>query len=397
VLRPRFGRFVALAASALFATAPWAVLYGRKIWPQDALPVFTASLLWVLFLVLERTRSRAALLVPPLLCICFQLNISALALVLPAGVLVAYRARDVNWRALGAGIGVAAVLLAPWLAHETTHGFKDAYGVLTEGRGNRGSSRIGSGSVRAIRETIHISGASHWDYVTGPSRTTFADDAGWAWRGSRIANALTAALLAFGLVSSACVVVRGAARRSRPPWIELRERAARRALLVAWLGGIWLTYATSAPGRLQPHYLIVTYPVVFIFQALALRDLSHWRPAFVRRFATIAAACLLIVVAASYTAFTVSFHRFLERHGGTAGDYGVTYDNKLTLARAARSRGLRVANEPVLDFLVAGRMSSRPGAGRAVTVVDTLRDSRPLDCAGVVRSSGPLRACFPRG
>src|SRR5206468_10850527 len=66
VLRPRFGALAALTAAALFATAPWAVLYGRKIWAQDALPVFTVSLLWSLFVVLERPRTRLVALVPVL-------------------------------------------------------------------------------------------------------------------------------------------------------------------------------------------------------------------------------------------------------------------------------------------------------------------------------------------
>ena len=57
VLRLRFGALAALAASALLATAPWAVLAGRKLWAQNMLPLVTVSLLWSLFLVLERRRS----------------------------------------------------------------------------------------------------------------------------------------------------------------------------------------------------------------------------------------------------------------------------------------------------------------------------------------------------
>ena len=54
VLRPRFGSLTALAATALFATAPWAVVYGRKIWAQDLLPLVCVSLLWCLLVVLEK-------------------------------------------------------------------------------------------------------------------------------------------------------------------------------------------------------------------------------------------------------------------------------------------------------------------------------------------------------
>src|SRR5881398_1463606 len=37
IVRPRFGGVVALVTAALFATGPWAVLYGRHLWQQDYL------------------------------------------------------------------------------------------------------------------------------------------------------------------------------------------------------------------------------------------------------------------------------------------------------------------------------------------------------------------------
>ena len=43
VVRRRFGDTVALITTALFATAPWAVLYGRHLWQQDYLPLFTVA------------------------------------------------------------------------------------------------------------------------------------------------------------------------------------------------------------------------------------------------------------------------------------------------------------------------------------------------------------------
>src|SRR5205823_6093733 len=77
VVRRRFGDAVALIAAALFATAPWAVFYGRLLFQQDLLPIVTVSLLWSLFVVLERNRTRVALLVPVLFVIAISLNLSA--------------------------------------------------------------------------------------------------------------------------------------------------------------------------------------------------------------------------------------------------------------------------------------------------------------------------------
>jgi hypothetical protein len=396
VVRTRLGFLAAAAAAGLFATAPWAVLYGRKIWPQDLLPVFETALLLVFWLILERPRSRAAFFVPVLLCIAFQLNFSALGLAVPVVVLLACRARSLDWWSLGVGVAVAAVLLAPWLVHEVTHGFKDVVDIVTEGRGRRGSAAPGAASLKAVRQTVHLSGASGWDYVLGSSgHRQFVADAGWAWRFGRAASVLAAGLFALGLLTSAVHVVKGARRRVTLPWLQLDARAGRRALLLVWLAGVWLSYATSAPSLVYPHYLIVAYPIPFIVQGLGASDLVGFARARARPFARLAAVTGLVLVLAGFVAFTVAFHRFLDRHGGAAGDYGVVYRDKAALARAVRRDGLRVANEPVIDFLVTGRMSTVSAARPAVTVRDRLQEPAPLPCTGKVRSFGQLSACFP--
>ena len=65
--------------------------------------------------------------------------------------------------------------------------------------------------------------------------------------------------------------------------------------------------------------------------------------------AVAAAAC----VAGAFVAFTLSFHHFLGRHGGAAGDYGIVYNDELALANAAHSRGLDVADD-TMEFLATG-------------------------------------------
>src|SRR2546429_553015 len=100
-------------------------------------------------------RARAVLLVPVLVCLAFQLNFSALALVGPVAVVLAYRAREVDWRMFVGGAGLACLLLGPWLGHEAAHGFVDVGRLWSEGRGDRGASPIGAGTNEAIRRTVN--------------------------------------------------------------------------------------------------------------------------------------------------------------------------------------------------------------------------------------------------
>jgi 4-amino-4-deoxy-L-arabinose transferase-like glycosyltransferase len=395
VLRPRFGALAALAAAGLFATAPWAVLYGRKIWAQDALPLFTVSLLWSLFLVLERRRSRAVLAVPILLCLTFQLNFSAVALVVPVAAVLLYRTREVHWPALAAGVGIAVLLLGPWLVHEAEHGFNDVRILVQEGQGDRGSSAAGAGSIEAIVETARIVGGTDWSYVTGASQTLFEADAGSAWTAGRLASLAAIALLALGIVTSLVHVARGGHVRRRWPFVELDIDGARRALLLVWLAGIWLSYVGSATSQVYPHYLIVTYPISFAVQAVGVSDLAAAGRGRLPRIATVAAVTAVAAVVMGFVAFTLAFHRFIGDEGGAAGDYGIVYRDKEALARVVREMGLRVADEETLDFLVTGDMDAPPATGQPVTVRDGLDDSTPLPCAGELRSFGPLAACLP--
>ena len=180
----------------------------------------------------------------------------------------------------------------------------------------------------------------------------------------------------------------------RWPWLALTPSGASRALLLVWLVGVWLSLAPTASDRIYPHYLIVTFPVIFAVQALALSDLVG--AARCRPLATIGAIAVLVVVSAGYTAFTLSFHRFLDEFGGTAGDYGVVYRDKAELANALQARGLR-ADDPVIDFLVTGELDAPPDAAPLVSVRDGFHDARPLECAGAgeLRTFGVLSTCLP--
>jgi 4-amino-4-deoxy-L-arabinose transferase-like glycosyltransferase len=377
VIRPRFGGAAALVTAALFATAPWAVFYGRLLFQQDFLPLVTVSLLWSVFVVLERNRARVAMLVPLLFVIAFSLNLSAVALILPIGALIAYRARNIDWRAIiaGAVVGVV-VLLGPWLAHNAKHGFRDFSLIASNGRGHGGTA--GTGTIDAIRETINLASAEGWSFVTGAHHQN-----GAAWTLGRVAGIVVLALLAVGIVTSIARTVRD----GRHPQID----TARRALLLIWLIVPCLAYITSGRHAVAPHYLLVSYPVSFLLAALGLQDLAS----LVRRRRSVVSLTAAGAIAAGFVAFTLSFQAFVRQHDGTTGAYGVIYDETSALAKAVHERNLHTAFSPS-EYLAWGHLNPPPGTTGIVTDRVRLRDHSPLPCSGQVRSFGPIEACFPR-
>jgi len=373
LVRPRFGGVVALTTAALFATAPWAVLYGRHLWQQDYLPLVATGLLWSAFVVLERERTRVVALVPLLFVVAVQLNLSAIALVVPVVALLAYRARRIDWRAAGVGAAVGVLSLAPWLAHVAKHGFHDVGLFFANGRGHHGGT-AGGGAVQAVLETVHLVSAEGWGYVTGSEH-----QADWAWVLGRVAGIGVLALFAVGIAVS----VRRAVAERRAPSLDTQ----RRALLVVWIVGICLAYVPSTRGGVGPHYLLVDYPVSFLLAALGLSDLAGRRVAFVA----------VTAIAAGFVAFTLSFQSFVARHDGTTGVYDVTYEQSAALAAAVRARGLHVGYGRA-EYLVSGHLNVPDGTPSRdiVQVHDRLRDQSPLPCSGRRRWFGPLEACFPR-
>lgn len=374
-VRPRFGGAVALCTSLLFATAPWAVLYGRHLWQQDYLPLVTVLLLWSLFVVLERDRTRAAFFVPLLFLIAFQLNLSAVALIIPIGALLAYRARDVDWRAVGLGVVVGFVSLGSWLAHNAKHGFRDFRLIVDNGRGHGGAA--GGGAIEAIRQTIHLVSAEGWTFVTGPQHQR-----GAAWAIGRAAGIVVIVLLVLGIVTTLARVVRD----GRRPDID----TLRRGLLVVWLLGLPLSYITSSRSGVGPHYLIVTYPVSFLLATLGLADVAS----LVRRRSDVISLAGAAAIGAAFLAFTLSFQSFVRAHGGTAGTYGVIYDDTAALAAAAHAARIHV-DLASAEYLAWGHVGAPAGTKRIVTIRDRLRDRSPLPCSGTRRSFGPIDACFP--
>ncbi|HEY4721306.1 MAG TPA: hypothetical protein VII92_05640, partial [Anaerolineae bacterium] len=64
----------ALMATLLFAAAPWSVIYSRKIWANDFLPLFVVGWAWTGWLAFARRRSYALIGHAVLLAACIHLH-----------------------------------------------------------------------------------------------------------------------------------------------------------------------------------------------------------------------------------------------------------------------------------------------------------------------------------
>ncbi|MBK8988125.1 MAG: glycosyltransferase family 39 protein [Chloroflexi bacterium] len=113
--RRYWGVGAAVAASLLFAVSPWAVIFSRKIWAQNLLPLFVMG--WAIGAALAFVEKRPRWLWLHLFClgVAVQIHLAALALI-PATLLflLVFR-RRVVWRHVVVGGALAGSTAVPFL------------------------------------------------------------------------------------------------------------------------------------------------------------------------------------------------------------------------------------------------------------------------------------------
>ena len=164
---------VGLLSSLFFAVAPWPTLYGRKLWAQDVLPLFSVGLLSLFFVVSERPKTKWVAAIPIMLCALWQLHLSAVGLIVMAGVYLIVNARRIHWPAVAAGTIVATFMLTPYIQHQLDTDWSDIRGFqrMAQGLKPDGSKRDveKKWSLDGIRWSAYISAGNRLDYACGTS------------------------------------------------------------------------------------------------------------------------------------------------------------------------------------------------------------------------------------
>ncbi len=365
------------AAAWLFAAAPWAVLYSRKIWAQSVLPLVDAALLYALLQLLVARNRRFTFWVVFLALLAPQFHFAGGCALLATGALLAAFRPAWSWRGAAAGALAAALVAAPYLWRQARVGFADV----------RCSSRVASGgssprdwlarAAVASRRLLDISGMGDPEYVLGRSLPAFRAEsrvplrAHWLWLG----------LLGAGLLAGV-----GAAGRRRAV-----------VIVVLWCVGPVAVYGFTGI-QTWPHYLVVAYPAPFLIMGwtlLATRRRARWALAAVSVAALVGAA------------FDCALLAFVQRHAGAAGDYGVAYRHKrdaaayvaslapldhLYISHDTRGETTLRADYRRLVTLHAERLRARPGRFVRVVIVEPGRT--PLELVDWEVLARAERRCF---
>lgn len=357
--RRYWGETAALTATLMFAVSPWAVIYSRKIWAQDLLPLFVLGYIGTALAAWVDGRRWALLFHFIFLACVIQLHLSGVAFI-PLTLLlllIFWRRSRAAWKEIALGLGAGAVLAVPfgiWL-------FQNASGA---GTATAFLARPVEYSADSIRLAWLVWAGFDIHSLAGP--TTFRDylaavpnidSIRWLW----------------GLGTLAGLGV--AVRRRHPADL----------IVILW-AAIPILFFIRHATPVFPHYLIITLPAAYILAGIATqwawdkltakarRSLSKnekepWRTLRLRGFLF---GFPITISALAQAGVWLALLFFIATHD-TTGGFGVPLGTLLqTVAVATRLADARAAAE----VLVVGA-GDDPAVDEFPAVMAALLPNRP--------------------
>lgn len=315
--RRYWGASAGLCAALLFAAAPWAVMFSRKIWEPDLLAPFALACVATGLLGFIEGRRWALALHLVLLAVLAQLHYPGLLLAPITALLTVLHWRRIDRRSALVGAGLAAVTAIPFL-----------YYLLTRS-GEIGQALGGLLSRPASIDTDSV--RFWWMMTTGSDIHSLA---GWSGAESFLrsvpdidpARWATGALAVGGLTLWLWLAL----RRRRTPDAEAGGIVALWALLP-------LAFFLRRSTPLFAHYYTVAFPAQFLAAGFLLsRAIGSSRP--VVRWGALAS---LVAIAAAQTAMVLALLAFLDTHA-TPGGFGIPLKYQLQAADRALALGVPV-------------------------------------------------------
>jgi hypothetical protein len=363
--RKYYGPVAGLVAATFFATSPWAVIYSRKIWAQDFVPVFATATMWAVHSVVLGNRPKAifwCVLLP--ICV-IQIHFSGVALTVTVLAILAWLRPKIDWRFAAAGLIAAIITMIPYFKFQQAHDWADfkqalhavgggqqweqLHGVTTHPvTGYRFPSKqnlsyaLAIMNGRRIEDVLGIAAGREfdqrqvWTNKAGGGHRYFADAQTF---GDFLLFVQRAAFIS-ALVWLAVIAVKGIRG------LKVTEAAAHAAWIqVLWfvlplaifmMAGLW-TYLT---------YFVILYPVHFLACGVAAERIKS-RPL---------AAGATVLLAAGCVVFMLDYYRFVDRYGGAQGTFGTALGYKQQACRYIAEQGgakLREESETQLALAMA--------------------------------------------
>jgi 4-amino-4-deoxy-L-arabinose transferase-like glycosyltransferase len=352
-----FGRTAALVATLLFAVAPWAVIYSRKIWHTTLLPPVVLLYVVTGWLAFVRGRRWALLAHCLALATLIQFHFSTLPFVLLTIVWALIFRTRLDWRLVPLGGALAALTFVPYLTFDARHGWRNVQHVAEM------MHRPATTSADALYGTWIITTGQDLGWLTGPDRypqfVAATPNVRWLFAAVGVL-AVAGGVLALGHATLWRVI-----RRARK---GLDDETAAALMATTWLAmpALFFTRGIAPPA---PHYFTTTLPAQFILAGWLVAQVGRWMgqvsevsqdppslsqrlPRRIGRIGQGVLVALLVILAALQTYEVTALLRFVTTHDTRQG-YGTPIHYEIKAVQTATRLGQEIGSTEVI-LLSAG-------------------------------------------
>lgn len=347
ICRRFFSVRVALIACLLFAVAPWAVQFARKLGILS-LPLFQGVLLFGLLEAIQRKNPWGWALAGLGLALSVGAHLTSVYLVPVFVIALIVGRKTLQWKPVLIGALPLLVLAGVYIGFDAQQDFSNARNLL----GGGGEARL---TLDALRMALWTSGGAHLSDLTSSAFPIWQAQVPPALD---LIDTLQMALLVLGvaLLVAQCF--------SRQRFYALGTLI----VLLAWLLlPVLLQLRHSRP--LQMHYFIPLQPVTFIVMALAVDASIQWmKTRRMQMVMGIAGATVLVLIVGWQMFTTYRFTQFVQQYDTTAGGFGPPIRSGLDVAALARSA---IQNNTTNDVIVV-TPGGDPNVNEPATVMDVL-------------------------
>jgi 4-amino-4-deoxy-L-arabinose transferase-like glycosyltransferase len=311
-VRRYWGAGAAIAATLLFAVSPWAVIFSRKIWAQNLLPLFVMG--WAIGAALAFVERRPRWLWLHFIClaVAVQIHLAALALIPATAVYLLIFRRRVDWRQVAVGVVLAGLTAVPFLVYVWQN--RAQIHLPTGGAPATGNP------LDALRYSAMISRGADLHSLAGPG--AYLDYLARV-PGLEFAALVMGALLVAGLVGLGWLA-----------WRKRGQRAGEAALIVlVWALALPLFFVVWRSTAVYLHYFIALLPAPYIAAGVIFARGVAWLRWRAARWAAWAAVVGLAAVQAWAVAALLAF----VSQTATPGGFGVPLAYQLAVANRAQS------------------------------------------------------------
>ena len=258
--RDFFGRRAGLLALLLVAVNPWATVLSRRLLGNDMVAPFAALSLWMLARWLYRYDGKAAPIAAAALAVAGQVYVIGLECLAPVAMALLLAGRRVLSRAMLAAVVVFGVLVAPYVWTQVLPQRATLLYIENQPAGPA------HWDFSAVAFALELAGNNGYQAYAAQAGAHVDATSGLPWALSLLARAL----YVLGLAIGAWTVLRGSGR------LREERRGVHLLLLTAFIVPVALLLRPTAAAPVRILYLVTTFPLPYLYGALALDHLWAW-------------------------------------------------------------------------------------------------------------------------